>query len=456
MRKKNKSKKSLSKKGLIFNGITEITVSGYKSIKASESIEIRPLTILAGTNSSGKSSFIQPLLMMKQTLEEGFDPGPLLLNGPHVRFTSAEQLLHTNFSGVREKDFQVGFKLGNNDECLITYRKVSNGFTIYKAYYKSTIYDENMNEKVTEVELYKDEKSKDIKSLIPPYLMGMLKDSDESLQTTVVRNRCFLKANIHLGNNGKLVLSEFPSQSFEQSIRNIIHLPGLRGNPERTYPTTAVDSDFENTYLPGNFEKYVASLINRWQTNDEDRLSELEYYLNILGLTDKVRTTRIDDTQVSIKVGRGVKDSLNDLVNIADVGLGVSQTLPVLVALVFARPGQMVYIEQPEIHLHPRAQYIFSAILSKAISKGVKVVMETHSSLIIKGIQTAVAKKEIINSDVALHWFRKNEEFGETEITSSDLDINGAFGDWPIDFDEVELMAEINYLEAAEEDYKYE
>src|SRR5713101_6998877 len=75
------------------SGITQLTVSGFKSINREQSIEIRPLTILAGANSSGKSSMMQPLLLLKQTLEATYDPGALLLNGPNVRFTSIEQLL---------------------------------------------------------------------------------------------------------------------------------------------------------------------------------------------------------------------------------------------------------------------------------------------------------------------------------------------------------------------------
>ena len=73
--------------------ITKISVAGFKSI-VKGSIEIRPLTILAGANSSGKSSIMQPMLLMKQTLDATYDPGPLLLNGPHVLFTEYEQLLH--------------------------------------------------------------------------------------------------------------------------------------------------------------------------------------------------------------------------------------------------------------------------------------------------------------------------------------------------------------------------
>jgi predicted ATPase len=75
------------------DGITRIAVEGFKSIVNRQEIEIAPLTILAGANSSGKSSIMQPLLMLKQTLEAPYDPGPLLINGPHVMFTSADQFL---------------------------------------------------------------------------------------------------------------------------------------------------------------------------------------------------------------------------------------------------------------------------------------------------------------------------------------------------------------------------
>src|ERR1700733_14192839 len=70
------------------DGITRIAVEGFKSIAKRQEIEIAPLTILAGANSSGKSSIMQPLLMLKQTLDAPYDPGPLLINGGNVRFTS--------------------------------------------------------------------------------------------------------------------------------------------------------------------------------------------------------------------------------------------------------------------------------------------------------------------------------------------------------------------------------
>src|SRR5579863_5461970 len=83
-------------------GITGITVGGFKSIIQERKIEVRPLTILAGANSSGKSSIMQPLLLLKQTLEAPYDPGALLLNGPNVRFTLVDQLLSRKSNGQVE------------------------------------------------------------------------------------------------------------------------------------------------------------------------------------------------------------------------------------------------------------------------------------------------------------------------------------------------------------------
>src|ERR1700730_6468962 len=73
------------------DGITRIAVEGFKSIANRQEIEIAPLTILAGANSSGKSSIMQPLLMLKQTLEATTGPGPLGIGGPKVKFTSSGQ-----------------------------------------------------------------------------------------------------------------------------------------------------------------------------------------------------------------------------------------------------------------------------------------------------------------------------------------------------------------------------
>ena len=72
---------------------TAITVKGFKSLYDECRLEIRPPPLLAGANSSGKTSAMQPLLLLKQTLEASYDPGPLLLDGPNVKLTSTKQAL---------------------------------------------------------------------------------------------------------------------------------------------------------------------------------------------------------------------------------------------------------------------------------------------------------------------------------------------------------------------------
>src|SRR5947209_10035977 len=90
--------------------ITRIDVRGFKSINQEQSIDIRPLTLLAGANSSGKSSMMQPLLLLKQTLEAGYDPGPLLLDGPNLRFRSADEFLFCDRRQTNQLDVSLGLR----------------------------------------------------------------------------------------------------------------------------------------------------------------------------------------------------------------------------------------------------------------------------------------------------------------------------------------------------------
>jgi len=422
-------------------GITTISVRGYKSLYDECRLEIRPLTILAGANSSGKSSAMQPLLLLKQTLEASYDPGPLLLNGPNVRFNSAEQL----FSRLTEKNITDNFiiKLSADSELFLadTFEKHSKkGIELAEMEYsegnsKGILRLEASHKKMDPLE---DKALKDL------YKTFSIKEN-EPLEIGIVRSRCFFGFELHYQGRSLGILN--PSDAFNTHIRRIVHVPGLRGNPERTYKTSAIGSEFS-----GTFENYVASVINHWQITEDHRLKDLQSSLQTLGLTRKVEAKQVNDTQVELRVSRlpfGNGNGAKDMVSIADVGFGVSQILPVLVALLTAEPGQLVYLEQPEIHLHPRAQVALAKILADAANRGVRVVAETHSSLLLLGIQALVAEKRLAPEKVKLHWFKRRDD-GATEITSADLDEAGAFGDWPEDFADVDLETESRYLDAAE------
>ena len=89
-------------------------------------------------------------------------------------------------------------------------------------------------------------------------------------------------------------------------------------------------------------------------------------------------------------------------------------------------------------------------VLADAAMRGVRVVAETHSSLLLLGIQTLVAEGKLPPELVKLHWFTRDDD-GMTTIRSADLDEGGTFGDWPEDFDDVTLDAQSRYLDAAEQ-----
>ncbi len=415
-------------------GITKIAVKGFKSIAEECEIDICPLTILAGANSSGKSSIMQPLLMLKQTLEAPYDPGALLIDGPNVQFTEAAQFLST-FPNKKGRDsFQVRIETHKSNvfnAVRTTFRKGKNGIEIAEMTKENSGPDQILS--IKPLTLYPDMLPEKIKSL---------GNQDPAFKNfdIVKRSRCFL----YLGSQHSSSFYEI-TYGFGAYIFNTIHLPGLRGNPERIYKLTSTGPQY-----PGTFEHYAASLIHKWQETKDERLKTLVDALHTLGLTRQVSTKKIGDVGIEVQVGRLLHDNAGetDLVNIADVGFGVSQVLPAIVALIVAEPGQLVYLEQPELHLHPRAQVALARVLADAAKRGVRVVTETQSSLLLLGIQTLVAEGDLPPELVKLHWFSRNKD-GVTEVTSADVDEVGAYGKWPEDFADVNLNAQSGYIKAA-------
>jgi predicted ATPase len=434
---------SKNTKNRAVQGITKISVRGYKSIKDECTIDLYPLTILAGANSSGKSSIMQPLLLMKQTLEAPYDPGALLLNGPNVRFTSVDQLL----TKLPKKEIKDSFSIEIESDKL---NSIKTTFKKSKKIAIDILEMSSRNEKDTHtISSSMTTEEIDFKMLELDSMQGMytrLLSLNTTVTKAVIRNRCFLEIALKLNPDERtknIFVTSSITSTVSNYIRQIIHVPGLRGNPERTYQINAIGNEF-----PGTFENYVASLIASWQDISTSKLKRLAQALKDIGLTEKVDVRKVDDTQVEVRVGHRRKNT-TEMVSIADVGFGVSQTLPVIVALIAANPQQLVYIEQPEIHLHPRAQAALADIIVEAVNRGVRVTLETHSDLFLRRIQSLVAEDKLAHDKVKLHWFTKDED-GFTQVSTANLDPDGSFGDWPEDFGDVDLQEESRYLDAAD------
>lgn len=423
----------------------ELSVEGYKSIASKKTIRFDGLTILSGANSSGKSSFMQPFLILKQTVESHYDSGTLKLYGENARLTDSSQVI-SRVPDYQKSSFSIDMR-SKKTSCRVTYRhKKGTGLQVDSS---TLINQEYSNGFTIKVGMRPDDLDRSINKDHFDLLYNLFERRGEKAKWQVVRDKCFLNAEFSSATDALPIRAGIePAADLEEFVTRLIHVPGLRGNPERTYRIAATDDIY-----PGSFEKYVASIISDWSRLKKNghKYEALKNQIYDLGLASNVRTSRVDETSVEIQISRAKTSDEKDCVNIADVGFGVSQTLPVLVALLTAKKGQYVYIEQPELHLHPKAQFKLSSILVSAIKRGVKVIVETHSSVLIRGIQIAVVKGELNAESVSLNWFTQNFDTGETDVAKASLDKYGAFGDWPEDFDDTSLMVDQLYLDAVEE-----
>ncbi len=466
--------------------ITAIEIEGFKAIKDRVRLDIKPLTVLAGTNSSGKSSAFQPLLLMKQTLElAANDPGPLYLSGPNAPFSGfSETLSHTESGGGTSFRFRVEHTIDESktQQDLLLGEVTLSTFleTSFRKAVKQTpsveidewiISTNGLRTTIKEQE-YPIEELHGFEShfyvmeeqFTPQYYESWSIRSIRCLPAffAKVKPNVLMVASVDGPGHQAVKSTNTPQRSIpllaeavdrlDASLAFSIHVPGLRGRPERVYETAGKT----NGKYPQLFQNYIATLL----VNDENNLvAKTAKRLRELRLTSGIKARKVDDTRIEVLVdrlpvssGTDNQGDGSDMVSIADVGIGVSQVLPVIIALEVAVRGQLVYIEQPELHLHPRAQHKLAELLVEAANRGVRVVIETHSDLLLLGIQAAVAKGELDPKSLAMHWFSRDAE-GFTKVNTADVDEYGRFGDWPVDFGDVDLAAQSRYLDAVESRY---
>ncbi len=430
--------------------IRSVHVHGYKSIAKPCSIELAPLTLLAGANSSGKSSFFQPVLLLKQTLEASTDPGPLLLDGPNVKFTSATEMFARRPEAPTARAFGVRFDLSDERRLEVRFARPTGPRDPVAA--RTILTDPGLGIENLMISEKLSGKARTVLERLPkPF--GESSGHRTRSSWAVTSRRCFLEVAEVFDQDDFHYEVHTPLdelvRAVEYQIGAVIHLPGLRGNPARAYPRTPIGAAF-----PGQFQDYVASIVHDWQIGEPAKLADVVNDLKQLRLTSSVEAVEVSDTSFELKVGRLLnatrKVDRADLVSIVDVGLGTSQVLPVVVALRAAEPGQVVIIEQPELHLHPLAQHELAAVVARAARRGVRVIVETHSSLLLRGIQTLVALDKIPPELVSLNWFTRDPSTGISKITYGAVDGSGRFGVWPEDFDDVALQAERDYLDAVQ------
>lgn len=115
-----------------------------------------------------------------------------------------------------------------------------------------------------------------------------------------------------------------------------------------------------------------------------------------------------------------------------NVGFGITYVLPVVAALVSAKPGDMILLENPEAHIHPKGQRMLGELIAAAGAGGVQVIVETHSDHVFNGIRVAVKKGRLKSEHTGVFYFYKdiNDAYKHKEICPV-LDENGRLNEWP-------------------------
>jgi len=183
---------------------------------------------------------------------------------------------------------------------------------------------------------------------------------------------------------------------------------------------------------------------------DTDKRAVLERFGAESGLFSRVAVKqwgrkRSDPIQVMVtNMGR----SASSAANLTDVGYGVSQALPLVVQSVLAAPKSRLLLQQPEVHLHPRAQAALGTLFVDLLASSDKqFVVETHSDYILDRVRQEVAQGKVAADDVSILYFER--EKNGTRIYPIDVDKAGNIVNAPPSYRSFFLQEEINLFNRA-------
>lgn len=193
--------------------------------------------------------------------------------------------------------------------------------------------------------------------------------------------------------------------------RHVYYLPANRIGPEDSYLR-----NFDRVNFLGNKAEYIVDFLykNRKEPVAPSLIVDtasvtLEYQVNywlgkLFGINNTIRDLGLSNSlSMELSLGNGKP------VRPYHMGSGVSFAIGVLVSCLSAHPDDIVVIENPEIHLHPKAQSELTEFLCFAANAGIQVILETHSDHVFNGIRKSIVKKEINHTDVAVHFFQLDE-----------------------------------------------
>ncbi len=344
-------------------------------------LRLHPLTLLTGLNSTGKSSVIQSLLLLRQSYQQGLllKTG-LALNGDLVHIGTAKDALFEGADALPKgaKEDSIGFDL-----------LLENGIEKQWRFQ----YDREV----------------DVLSL----------SSSASDDTMIIYDASLFNDNFHYLQAERLG----PRRFFETSdflVRQRKQL-GSAGEYAAHFLSIFGDDPIPHRALA---HPNAVSLSLR---------AQVEAWLGEISPGTLISLSPSPDTDtISLQFSFATSNKYRA----TNIGFGIIYVLPILIAVLSSSAGSLLLIENPEAHLHPRGQAEMGALLARAASCDIQVVIETHSDHVLNGIRVAVHNGIIEPQDTQLHFFQRKVRDGlvQNEITPLLIDRDGRIDRWPDGF----------------------
>ena len=425
--------------------LNSLRIQNFKSWKDTGDIQFGSLTGFFGTNSSGKTSILQFLLMLKQTVESSDRAQVLNLGDEHsyVELGTMYDVVHKH-----EKISDISFYLDWNNYLNKYDDEENKDFKKTKNIFSSTIkIDEDFI--VLDKFIYTRDKNKltltrngkineEGNHIVGS--KGLLENSDEpNFVSTWYPSWKFYGVP-------RVEHKNFPSEQsvikwiydLEELFNSTFYLGPLREYPKRLYSwagerTTGVGRRGEKAISALLASKNFDHDINKVLDNNYIPLEEsVAYWLKELGLiySFEVRPIAPNRKEYEVRIKRTAESAE---VFLTDVGFGVSQLLPVLVLLFYVPEGSTIILEQPEIHLHPAVQAGLADVFIDAIKRrNVQIILESHSEHLLQRLQRRLAEEALPTDQVKLYF---TDFVGSAStLTPLDLDEYGNIRNWPKNF----------------------
>ena len=421
----------------------QISMTNFKSWRETGPVRLAPLTGFFGANSSGKSSLLQMLLLLKQTTEStdrnlvlktgSIQEGYVNLGTAHEITFGNEQTLSLGIVG--EIDGWPPVVTAEEDEDVVL-----RGFE-----FETRIHAEEQRVFVDSLRYQFGESFSAVLARKPNnhYSIRVLVRGKEPRRPQS-RPRVYMKpvkcygfsyeAVEYYRDAGYLQELEF---EFELLFRQLYYLGPLREYPRRQY--TWGGERPSNVGLKG--ELAVPALLAGRGTKvyTKERKSKrnalearIAQWLVDLDLASSFRVEPVA-TGSSLYQVKLKRHKTSPEVSITDVGIGVSQVLPVLVLCYYVPEGSTIILEQPELHLHPSVQAGLADVFIDVIkNRNVQIILESHSEHLLRRLQRRVAEEAFVPEDAALYFCEMRD--GESKLTPLEFDMFGDIGDWPDDF----------------------